>query len=202
LVDRLIPLYTENKLSKSSPDYWAAKAVSKAEKADPLDRGIFSIYFFNLLKVNKGEAVFQDAGVPHAYLEGQNIELMANSDNVLRGGLTPKHVDVPELLKHVVFEETKPEILTGTLEENGVERTYKSPAPDFELSEVILRHDNSYNGTSNSVEIYILMEGEVKIIAKETSLLLKKGESFLVLAGAEFQISTSSHAVLYKATTP
>ena len=51
-----------------------------------------------------GQAVFQGAGVPHAYLEGQNVELMANSDNVLRGGLTPKHIDVPELLKHTLFE--------------------------------------------------------------------------------------------------
>lgn len=202
LVNRLIPLYTENKLSKSSPDYWAAKAVAEADQADHLDRGIFSIFFFNLIKVNKGEAVFQDAGVPHAYLEGQNIELMANSDNVLRGGLTPKHIDVPELLKHIVFEETKPEILKGSLEGNGIERTYKSPAPDFELSEINLYQNKPFKGKSNSVEIYILMEGEIVVREQETSLVLKKGESFLILAGAEYQISTSSHAVLYKATTP
>jgi len=202
LVNKLLPLYAENKLSKSSPEYWAAKAVAEFGIDDHLDKGIFSIYFFNILKVNKGEAVFQDAGVPHAYLEGQTMELMANSDNVLRGGLTPKHVDVPELLKHVVFEETKPEILKGTIEENGVERQYKSPAPDFELSEVTLGPDNSYRGKSTSVEIYILMEGEIRVTEKETSLVLKKGESFLVLAGAEYQISTANHAVLYKATTP
>ncbi len=202
LVNKLLPLYAENKLSKSSPEYWAAKAVAEFGIDDHLDKGIFSIYFFNILKVNKGEAVFQDAGVPHAYLEGQTMELMANSDNVLRGGLTPKHVDVPELLKHVVFEETKPEILKGTIEENGVERQYKSPAPDFELSEVTLGPDNSYRGKSTSVEIYILMEGEIRVTEKETSQALKKGESFLVLAGAEYQISTANHAVLYKATTP
>jgi len=45
--------------------------------------------------MHPGQAIFQGAGVPHAYLEGQNIELMSNSDNVLRGGLTPKHIDVP-----------------------------------------------------------------------------------------------------------
>ena len=53
-----------------------------------IDRGIFSIYFFNLLHLQPGQAVYQDAGLPHAYLEGQNVEIMSNSDNVLRGGLT------------------------------------------------------------------------------------------------------------------
>ena len=202
LVNRLLPLYSENKLLKSTPEYWAAKAVSKADITVHLDKGIFSIYFFNILKVNKGEAVFQEAGVPHAYLEGQTMELMANSDNVLRGGLTPKHIDVPELLKHVVFEETKPEVLYGKMDKKGVERQYKSPAPDFELSEVSIHQDNSYGGRSNSVEIYILMDGQAEVTEINSSLVLKKGESFLVLAGAEFQISTSSHAVLYKATTP
>ncbi len=202
LVNRLLPLDSENKLLKSTPEYWVAKVVSDADITVQLDKGIFSIYFFNILKVNKGEAVFQDAGVPHAYLEGQAMELMANSDNVLRGGLTPKYIDVPELLKHVVFEETKPEVLYGKMDKKGVERKYKSPAPDFELSEVSIHQDNSYRGRSNSVEIYILMDGQAEVKEENSSLVLQKGESFLVLAGAEFQISTSSHAILYKATTP
>ena len=78
-----------------------------------IDRGIFSIYLFNLVHLKKGEGIFQDAGVPHAYLEGQNVEIMANSDNVLRGGLTTKHIDVKELLKHVKCEATYPGYLTG-----------------------------------------------------------------------------------------
>ncbi len=64
-----------------------------------LDRGIFSIYLLNLVHLHPGQATFQPAGVLHAYLEGVNVELMANSDNVLRGGLTTKHVNVPELLR-------------------------------------------------------------------------------------------------------
>ena len=202
LIDSILPLYSKNKFSKSSPEYWAAKAVYDADVDAPLDKGIFSIYFFNILRVNKGEAVFQDAGVPHSYLEGQNMELMANSDNVLRGGLTPKHIDVPQLLKHVVFEETKPVILKGTLEAKDIERKYKSPAPDFELSELTINRENSYLGKSNSVEIYILIEGEAEVTEKETSLVLQKGASFMTVAGAEYQIATSSNAVLYKATTP
>lgn len=202
IIDKIMPLFHKGKIDKSNPDYWAAKAILLNHDKDNYDKGIYSIYFFNIVNVKKGQAVFQDAGVPHAYLEGQNIELMANSDNVLRGGLTPKHVDVPELLKHVLFEETQPEILTGELQADGIERKYVSPAPDFELSEVAIGNEDSYSCKTMSAEIYILMKGIAEVTEKNTSLTLKKGESFLALSGAEFQISTSSMALLYKATTP
>ena len=65
------------------------------------------------MNVKEGEGIFQGAGLPHAYLEGQNVELMANSDNVLRGGLTPKHIDVPELMKHTTFEGIVPNVMKG-----------------------------------------------------------------------------------------
>ena len=83
LVDRIVPLFLKGELEKSSPDYWAAKSVVALGETSNFDKGIYSIYFFNIVKAEKGEAVFQDAGIPHAYLEGQNMELMANSDNVL-----------------------------------------------------------------------------------------------------------------------
>ena len=67
LVNRILPLYKANKLDKSSPDYWAAKAVDSVQDTSILDKGIYSIYFFNIVKANIGEAIFQDAGVPHAY---------------------------------------------------------------------------------------------------------------------------------------
>lgn len=202
LINRILPLYKENKLAKSSPEYWAAKAVVEENKKTHFDKGIFSIYFFNILKVNKGDAVFQDAGVPHAYLEGQNMELMANSDNVLRGGLTPKHVDVAELLKHVIFNETRPRILKGQLDNKGSERIYKSPAPDFELSEITLTNSDTYMNTSRSVEIFILMEGEAQLIDQMKTLGLKKGDCFIAVDGAEIEISTTKNALFYKAGTP
>ena len=202
LVNRILPLYKENKLDKLSPEYWAAKAVSEIENLSELDKGIFSIYFFNILKVRKGEAVFQDAGVPHAYLEGQNMELMANSDNVLRGGLTPKHVDVPELLKHVIFKETHPKILKGQDVGKACASVYKSPAPDFELSEVSLNDSDVYVSKANSVEIYILLEGEAQLRENTTSFSLKKGDCFIVLNGSEIEITTGRKAIFYKAGTP
>ena len=202
LVDRLLPLYKAGKLDKSNPGYWAAKAVDTSSDKTTLDKGIYSIYFFNIVKVDKGEAVFQDAGIPHAYLEGQNMELMANSDNVLRGGLTPKHVDVPELLKHVVFEETNPDIMLGELQEDGIERIYKSPAPDFELSQIAISSKENYNSIAKTAQILIVIEGEIKINEGNTSLVLSKGKAAFLAAESNYSITTPNSAIVYKATAP
>ncbi|MFY0626820.1 MAG: mannose-6-phosphate isomerase, class I [Reichenbachiella sp.] len=202
LAHRILPLYKNGQLQKSSPAYWAAKAIDSTQDQSKLDKGIYSIYFFNIVKVAPGEAVFQDAGIPHAYLEGQNMELMANSDNVLRGGLTPKHVDVPELLKHVIFEETNPNIMSGNLQEDGIEKIYSSPAPDFELSQVNIAESRNYSSTSSTAEVMIVIEGEAEIREGSTKLILKKGEAAYLHAAAKYEISAQTSAIMYKATAP
>ncbi|KGL62324.1 mannose-6-phosphate isomerase, class I [Polaribacter sp. Hel1_85] len=202
LVNRLLPLYKAGELDRTNPGYWAAKAVDSANDTTILDKGIYSIYFFNIVMANKGEAVFQDAGIPHAYLEGQNMELMANSDNVLRGGLTPKHVDVPELLKHVVFEETHPNIMLGELQDDGIERIYKSPAPDFELSQILLNSENKYQSVAQTAQVLIVIEGEAEVSEGDVSLVLKKGQATFLSAESDYRITSPSLATIYKATAP
>ncbi len=202
LINRIMPLYLQGKLDKSSPDYWAAKAVDSSTDKSVLDKGIYSIYFFNIVKANKGEAIFQDAGIPHAYLEGQNMELMANSDNVLRGGLTPKHIDVPELLKHVAFEETIPNVMEGSLQEDGIERIYKTPAPDFELSKIDLKISDIYKSNTKTAQILIVIDGEVEIVTDSNKLTIGKGESAFLEADCKYVISSLSNTTIYKATTP
>lgn len=199
LIDRVLPQYKSGKLDKYSPEYWACKAFLTFCPEGDLDKGIYSIFFFNIVKLSAAEAIFQDAGVPHAYMEGQNIELMANSDNVLRGGLTPKHVDVPELLKHVVFEETVPDVLAGEAQPDGVERIYKSPAPDFELSKIAVDPQVGYKNVSSTLEIMIVLEGDVTAQAGADQMTLKRGEVLAVTAGTAYQISASSKAEIYKA---
>lgn len=201
LVQRILPLYKSGKLEKSSPDYWAAKAVDLSDSQN-LDKGIYSIYFFNIVKANIGEAIFQDAGIPHAYLEGQNMELMANSDNVLRGGLTPKHVDVPELLKHVKFQPTIPTILKGELQQNSLERIYKSPAPDFELSKINTTISDVYQSVSKTGEILLVTAGKIEIKDKHTNLKLQEGESVFISADCAYAIHTINYAEIFKATAP
>lgn len=202
LIDRILLLYKSKSLDKSSPEYWAAKAFLTFCPEGNLDKGIYSIFFFNIVKVNKGEAVFQDAGVPHAYMEGQNMELMANSDNVLRVGLTPKHVDVQELLKHTTFIETIPNILTGDIQEDGIERIYKSAASDFELSKLEFKKDQEYHSLSNSFEILIVLNGEVNIFTPNESISAKKGEVFAITANTAYSIQSKITTQIYKAKCP
>ena len=202
LISRIMRLFKKGKLDKMSPDYWAAKAAIKDQELENYDKGIYSIYFFNILNLNQGEGVFQDAGIPHAYLEGQNMELMANSDNVLRGGLTPKHIDIPELLKHIVFEATHLNILKGELINDGMETVYRSIAPDFELSHITLKEKEVLASNSKTAEVFILMDGNARVTENDQVLELKKGDAFIALADGEFKIATKSKASIYRATTP
>ena len=201
LLDRIRPLYTQNTLLKDDEDFWAARAALTYNRGNDIDRGIFSIYFFNLVHCKPGEAVFQDAGVPHAYLEGQNVEIMANSDNVLRGGLTPKHIDVAELMKHIKFEETVPKLLTGQTR-NNVERVYKTPAPDFELSKFELEKGGTADFVTSTADILFLKDGLITISDGEKNLELKPGEAVIAFKGSDIEISAHSPASLYRATVP
>ena len=201
LLQKEEPLYKSGQLSKSSPAYWACKAVASGSSSyNNIDRGIFSIYFFNIVHLHPGQAIFQGAGVPHAYLEGQNIELMANSDNVLRGGLTPKHIDVPELLKHTLFEGIAPKIMNG--EKNGPETIYHCPVPDFEVSKIAIDKQSDYHHTAFSAEILLLTEGEAAITCETHRIHLKKGRSVLIKAAETYHIQADTGAVLYKAAVP
>jgi len=201
LLDRIVPAYQNNELEKDDENFWAARAALTYNEPGKTDRGIFSIYLFNLVKVKKGEVVFQDAGLPHAYLEGQNVELMANSDNVLRGGLTPKHVDVDELLKHIKFEETIPNIIH---EKKDTEHlvSYLTPAPDFRLSKINLAKNELISVHSRSTEIYFVMYGELQVKENENNFNSSSGEAFVSFDNAVFEIISTDSAEIYKASVP
>lgn len=201
LLDRILPLYKVGKLEKSSPDYWAAKGTLTFSQPGKTDRGIFSVYLFNLVHVDKGQAVFQDAGVPHAYLEGQNIEIMASSDNVLRGGLTNKHIDVKELLKHVKCEATYPAILNG--DKKGQEVVYKTPAPDFELSSFELKKGDSMSLDVLTTDILLLTKGAVQVSSQHGTVEIKTGEPSAVLFPAKnTRLQALEDSLVFKATVP
>ncbi|MFT4023022.1 MAG: mannose-6-phosphate isomerase, class I [Flavihumibacter sp.] len=202
LLDRIVPLYNSNSLSKDNPDFWAARAALTFNQGGQIDRGIFSVYLLNLVYLGKGEGIFQDAGILHAYLEGQNVELMANSDNVLRGGLTPKHIDVPELMKHVRFEPVIPAPLQPT-PVNAHESAYITPAPDFELHIIQLGAADSYHLEAKTTDILIVLAGD--LVAAEGDLpgiACAKGDSLLLLDGAGLRLQSAEGATIFKATVP
>jgi mannose-6-phosphate isomerase len=108
------------------------RTVLQLAEAYPNDPGVLTSLLLNHLVLAPGEAIYLPAGNLHSYLHGTGIEIQANSDNVLRGGLTPKHVDVPELLRVVNFAALHQPVLCG--EPAGRQTVYPTPTPEFELS--------------------------------------------------------------------
>jgi mannose-6-phosphate isomerase len=198
LVRRVVPLYNKGLLSKDNEDFWAARAALNFCNDNNYDRGIFSVYFFNLVHLKKGEGIFQPSGLPHAYLEGQNVEIMANSDNVLRAGLTDKHIDVTELLKHVKFEATIPEILKS----QSQHRIFSSPAEEFELQQYLLRKGEEAITTTLTGEVLLLLEGLAEVASENEEVKMEKGNALFINAGTDIQIKALSEIDLFRATVP
>ncbi|ABR74302.1 mannose-6-phosphate isomerase, class I [Actinobacillus succinogenes] len=181
--------YREDKLDLHQPEYWICYVTeSMAIARDKLDAGLMCFYLFNIVHLQTGEGIFQDAGLPHAYLRGQNIELMACSDNVIRGGLTPKHVDISELLKIVDCREVEPEIIPAAPQHTG-SFTYQTPARDFALENVRFDSGFSVNGTAQNGTILCVMEGVLRLTENTTTLELKQGESAFICAQTGYRIT-------------
>nr|WP_276486083.1 mannose-6-phosphate isomerase, class I [Paraflavitalea sp. H1-2-19X] len=202
LVDRILPLYEKGALKRAQEDFWAARAFNTFCEPGRIDRGIFSIYFFNVVNLHPGEAIFQDAGILHAYLEGQNMEIMANSDNVLRGGLTNKHVDVQELMKHVRFEPIVPTVITGVPGSSAGEEIFPTPAKDFELHRITLKAGGTTTITSTTVDIFFVYAGDVDASAGAETVRLQQGEALLAVAGTALTINTVKGTEVFVATVP
>lgn len=194
--------YEAEDLEKDSPYFWALRAAQQFKpKNGRYDRGIFSVFLLNLVHLRPGEGTFQPAGTLHAYLEGQNLEVMANSDNVLRGGLTTKHVDIPELLQIVCFEAHHPEILHG---ENisKTECRFSSPADEFQLSRIELDPTPYYAPEDHGLEICLVMEGEVIVRINDRAPVFRRGQVFLIPAGRGYSLHAADRALLFKAFVP
>ncbi|UYQ62443.1 mannose-6-phosphate isomerase, class I [Streptomyces peucetius] len=163
-------------------DYAPYAAIAHHYPGDP---GVIAAMLLNHVQLQPGEALFLGAGVPHAYLDGLGVEIMANSDNVLRCGLTPKHVDVPELLRIVRFEATEPGILRPEVSPSG-EEIYDTPIDEFRLSRYVLAPDaEPRDVTASTPQILLCTAGSVTA----GELTLAPGESAFVPAGESAQIS-------------
>ncbi|GAA4951264.1 hypothetical protein GCM10023238_16990 [Streptomyces heliomycini] len=129
----------------------------------PGDPGVIAAMLLNHVRLQPGEALFLGAGVPHAYLDGLGVEIMANSDNVLRCGLTPKHVDVPELLCIVRFEAGDPGVLRPEAGPDG-EEVYETPIDEFRLSRYVLPAGGAtHDLTLTAPQILLCTAGSVRV---------------------------------------
>lgn len=179
------------------------KWIVTLSAAYPANIGILSPIILNLICLQPGEAMFLPAGELHAYLEGTGIELMANSDNVLRGGLTSKHIDLEELLNVLNFDQREIEIFTPRLQSNG-EKVFPSQAEEFVLSVLTLAKGITYESSINrSIEIMMCTRGEAVIrdYTREEIISVRRGIS-LVIPAAVKKYCIEGSATLYKAAIP
>jgi len=186
-------------MAARSPAY---RWMNALERFYPEDLGILSPALLNLVCLDPGQAMYLPAGQLHAYLDGVGIELMANSDNVLRGGLTPKHVDVGELLSVVRFEASAIE----TIEARSVrpaEFLYDCPAEEFALSVIQADAQQPYrSAATRSVEILLCTSGEGSVTAGGRMVSrIEKGDSFLVPAAMD-PYEIHGKLTIYKAAVP
>ncbi len=169
----------------------------------PGDIGVLSAIFLNLVQLKPGQAMYLPAGELHAYLEGVGIELMANSDNVLRGGLTPKHIDVQELLNILNFTQGEVDILRPKGLGSG-EAVYQTGTSEFVLSTITVGEGAPFKSSRNrSVEIMICTEGAAGVtdLSNGAMTRLPKGGSVIVPAAVK-QYNVEGDAILYKAAVP
>ncbi|MFD8263089.1 mannose-6-phosphate isomerase, class I [Streptomyces griseoluteus] len=159
----------------------------------PGDPGVIAAMLLNHVRLQPGEALFLGAGIPHAYLDGLGVEIMANSDNVLRCGLTPKHIDVPELLRVVRFEASDPGVLRPEASPDG-EEVYETPIDEFRLSRWVLPGETARDLTLPTPQILLCTAGSVRV--GEHGLL--PGRSVFVPAGEKAE--ASGEGTLFRAT--
>ncbi len=153
-----------------------------------LDVGLLSILLFNFIKLKKDEAIYTSAGIPHAYLRGNIIECMANSDNVVRAGLTQKYKDIPTLLKMLNYNIGSPEIIKNV--KNEISK-YTTEAEEFEITIYnFARKSNYIIDKNDSIIILFVLENEIKIeIEKNLNqepMNITKGESVLIPANLKY----------------
>jgi len=178
--------------------------ILELNKRYPTDAGLISPMILNLLELRPGEAVALGAGELHAYLRGTGIELMANSDNVLRGGLTSKHMDVPELLEVVRFDRSDVSVLSPPEDDRG-RRVYPTDFEELELCSLDLEAGRPFvQDQRDSVEIWIVIEGRAAVecgAGEKRTTEVRRGDSFLVPAKAP-ACTLKGRARLYSASVP
>jgi len=203
LIARVTAAHERGALDRASADFWAARASRLFPLADGhRDRGLISIYLLNLVRLAPGEGTFIPAGLLHAYLEGIAVEIMASSDNVLRGGLTVKHVDVPELLGTLTFESGRPPLLE-TCQVSDSERVYRTLAEEFTLSRLDLGEGRRYETPPVAgADVLLVVEGEATVEGAGDTMALGRGGIVLVPNGQACAIRTGSRAVLFRASVP
>jgi mannose-6-phosphate isomerase len=175
-------------LSSGATEFAAvAKTVLELGERYPGDAGVLAALLLNRITLGPGDGIFLSAGNLHAYLRGVGLEVMANSDNVLRGGLTPKHVDVPELLRVLNFNPTTESQLRAQTHPDGLASFYDTPTAEFAASMLTLGddqigHEVDAPSRHDGPQILLCVEGATAVHGKGGALTLTRGAAAWVAA--------------------
>ena len=194
-----IPLYHEGKLDKHSPDFWAVRAYLTFCKDGKVDPGLYCIYLMNIVHLNPGEAIYQPSGILHAYLEGQNIELMSNSDNVLRAGLTTKYINAEALIENSRFVETIPSVIDKKL--NNTDEWLRFPVEDFALG-VFNLPSNGHKAMHNDQPAIALILSGKATWSGEVSFVTNGLAAVFIPPQTEWKIEVDQPTQLFVASVP
>ena len=190
-LDVLVPAVIDGAIEyvRSGKKTFAAEAKTVLELGEryPGDAGVLASLLLNRISLSPGEGIYLPAGNLHAYLHGVGVEVMANSDNVLRGGLTPKHVDVPELLRVLDFTPAVDVVIRPQISRDGMELVYETPAPEFAVSVLSidgeqLGHEIDAPTRHDGPQILLCTEGSTVVHAKTTAVTLDRGSAAWVSA--------------------
>jgi len=210
-LDALVPAVLDgaiNYVRSGATDFVdEAKDVLELGERYPGDAGVLAALLLNRMQLMPGEALFLPAGNLHTYLRGVAVEVMANSDNVLRGGLTPKHVDVPELLRILDFNPVSEAALRPEMHSDGPELIYGVPADEFAVS--LLRIDGQNLGHEidavvrhDGPQVVLCTNGAVLLHAKSSSLTLERGQAAWVPADdGPIRLVADEPAQLFRVST-
>lgn len=159
-----------------------ARTALELDDVFPRDPGILAALLMNRVELSAGEALYTPAGRLHAHLRGTGIEVMASSDNVLRGGLTSKHIAVDELVKVVDFGWGTPEVLAGHENSPGV-FDYPTHCREFDVWRVEVRHEATVTLPSpTGARIVLVTRGQARLASGQHSLELGSGDAAFIPA--------------------
>ncbi|KJY82932.1 mannose-6-phosphate isomerase [Vibrio galatheae] len=147
------------------------------------DLGLFAPLLLNIIELAPGEAMFLHAETPHAYLSGTALEIMANSDNVLRAGLTAKHIDIEQLIENLSLKTTHASKLIMSPVQKESRLTYPVPVDDF-CFDIVFSNPTPQTLYVRSAEVLFCIDGEVVVETPQQTVTLKKGQSAFVTCDA------------------
>lgn len=195
-----------DRLSKQDGNKIEEQQFLEQYKLYGYDIGLISFFFYNIVSLKQHQAIYTGAGIPHAYIKGNIIECMANSDNVVRAGLTPKFKDVKTLLEIIKYDFKEFDIINTAQQKDEV--TFNTEAEEFRLS--LFNKDKGASkkiSMNNKPAVILITEGEIMAswqeAGKQESQVFTKGESFLLPAALdEVVLSFENNSLFYLVEIP